>query len=122
LPVVSRDVVGHGLGSAGTATKLSAQDAASDDITDFDGGALEILYLYGIGVGLVLLVTLVMAVIRAWRRSRGTQDITRAAGAALCGLLIQLLFGNTLAGVAGVFFWLLLGTLSRDEEQEVAPA
>ena len=118
LPIVSRDVVGHGLGSIGTATKLTTEDPDPNTLTDFDGGALEVLYVFGVGVGLALLLSLLVAVHRSWRRTRGSTELPRAAAAALWGLTVQLLFGNSLGGPAGIMFWLLLGMLARDEGTE----
>ncbi|CAA9221705.1 MAG: hypothetical protein AVDCRST_MAG50-619 [uncultured Acidimicrobiales bacterium] len=121
IPTVITDVVGGGLGSSGTATKLSNADAKLGNTADFDGGALELLFTFGIGVGGALLVSIVGAVLAVLRLSRRRAQLDKAITAAVLGLLVQMLFGNTLVSVSGVFFWLLLGLSARLSERASEP-
>jgi hypothetical protein len=111
LPQVLRDPVGEGIGSVGVATKLS-NDGNLGQEGNFDGGALELLYTFGLP-GLVFLVATTLAVVAAWRAARQLGDLEKAMAAALVGLLVQLPLSNPLTTPTGVFFWLLVGLLAR---------
>lgn len=113
LPVVVRDPFGTGLGAVGVATKLGDQRGQLAENADFDGGALELLFTYGIVVGLAVLVTTVLGVRAAWNRAKTRSDLERAMAAALVGLVVQLLLYQPLLTPTGVLFYLLLATLSR---------
>lgn len=113
LPAVARDVVGQGLGSTGTATKLSNSARELGSSGQIDGAGLEVLFAFGIGVGTAVLVSIVSAALAVLRQSRRRGQLDKAMAGALLGLLVQLFFGNPLVSVSGVFFWLLLGLSAR---------
>lgn len=112
LPQVLSDPVGDGLGSTGVATKVG-NDGRLADTGNFDGGALEILFVFGLPVGLVLLTSVLLAVRAAWRAASRRGDLEKAMAAALVGLVVQLPLANPITTPSGVFFWLLIGVLAR---------
>ena len=110
LPLVLLEPAGHGLGSAGTATKLSTAEGELEFAT-FDNGLLHIPFvlggagtlLYGGGLGWLL-----------FRALRGTglqrSDLFAATSRGIVvAVLAQLFLENTLVGVEGMVFWCFLG-------------
>lgn len=122
LPEAVADPFGTGLGAVGVATKLTSNRGKLDEDANFDGGALELLFTYGVLVGTGVLVTSVLAVAAAWRRARPRADLERAMAAALVGLVVQLLLYQPLLTPSGILFYLLLGILARpaDDPDDVA--
>lgn len=121
LPEVLTDPVGNGLGSVGVSTKLSS-DGKLGNLGNFDGGALEVLYTFGLPVGLAFLAATVLAVVAAARVAKRRGDLERAMAAGLLGLLVQLPLANPLTTPSGIFFWLFLGMLARPLHAEPQPA
>ncbi|WP_432573415.1 hypothetical protein [Kineococcus sp. SYSU DK005] len=117
LPVILADPVGQGLGASGVATKL---DNAGDLGTrgDFDGGALQVLFAFGPLVGTAVLVTVLLAVLAAWARSREQEPLFKVCAAAAVALVSQLVFGNPFTSVSGVVLWVVLGVVARDRSDE----
>ena len=112
LPQVLVDPVGEGVGSTGVATKVGNAGELGER-GNFDGGALEILYVFGLPVGLAFLVSIVLAVRAAWTVASRRGDLEKAMAAALVGLLVQLPLFNPITTPSGIFFWLLVGVLAR---------
>lgn len=109
------DVVGQGLGSTGISTRLAEDSGSADVVRNFDSGVFETIYTLGSIPGLTLLATLLLVTARTWRRAARGPDEDAYVAAALAGLVLALLFTNTLAGVYGVFLWLLVGYSGRAE-------
>lgn len=120
---VLTEVFGSGLGAVGTATKVGNQGELSDT-GSFDSGLLEYPYTFGILVGGAFLVTLLAVSLSVWRFARRQDDFTAACGAAVIGLVVQLVFVNISNSVTGVVLWVLLGLLLRHppEDDEGEPA
>ena len=122
LPAVLTNPIGQGLGSVGVATKVGNAGQLGGS-GNFDGGVLELLYVFGLPLGLALLAAVVMAVGGAWRAARPLTDLDKAMAAALVGLVVQLPLSNPLTTPTGVLFWLLVGLLARPSVTPVdAPA
>lgn len=113
LPQAAVDPFGTGLGAVGVASKLTPKGGTAAENVDFDGGALELLFTYGVLVGTAVLVTTALAVAAAWRSARPRSDLERAMAAALVGLVVQLLLYQPLLTPSGILFYLLLGILAR---------
>ena len=116
LPQVLGDPVGDGLGSTGAATKVANAGELSET-GNFDGGALEVLYVFGLPVGAAFLLSLLLAVYAAWRTASRRGDLEKAMAAALVGLAAQLLLFNPITTPSGIFFWLLIGVLARPSDE-----
>jgi hypothetical protein len=117
LPVVLREPVGAGLGSVGTATKLSNTQGRLTDTGNFDSGVLEFVFVLGLPAGGLLLGLLLLAVGSAWRRSRHLDTFDQACAAASVGIVLQLVFVNVMTSVTGVFCLVLVGHLLRQEPE-----
>jgi hypothetical protein len=113
-PQALRNIAGEGLGSTGVATKLAGSTASSNStlISSFDSGIFEIIYTFGSLAGLAFLAMVVRVTWRVGRRHlrRGPPEPAFAA-AAMLGLTIGLLFTNTMKGVYGADFWILVGAI-----------
>lgn len=103
--------VGAGLGSTGTATKLTNADNELGDHANFDSGIMNLPFVLGwpgvilYGLGLVSLLS------QAVRRPELESNFFLCScAAAAVGAVSQLVFINTLIGVQGMVFWGLLGT------------
>ena len=112
LPQALTDPIGTGYGTVGVATKLKNRGELEEQ-ANFDGGALETLFTYGVVIGGAVLLTTLLAVGAAWRRARDRGDLERAMGAALVALVVQLLLYQPLLTPTGILFYLLLGMLAR---------
>jgi O-antigen ligase len=131
-PSALRDLTGNGLGSSGTSTKLSGGGSssavssapgylnkiaisASDQalIANFDSGLLEILFTFGSVAGLALLFTVIWVAARSWRRAKHQDRFYAYAAAALVGLVVSLVFTNTLKSADGAWTWMLFGLVGR---------
>jgi putative inorganic carbon (hco3(-)) transporter len=108
LPPAVQAPVGHGLGTAGEATRLTGES----DLRAVDNGYLSLMYQVGPIGFLLVLAALGLITVAAWR---GAQD--RAPGqelrlllfAMLVYLLVQLTSGDIFYGAAGVILWFIGG-------------
>jgi O-antigen ligase len=131
-PTALRDPIGSGFGSSGTSTKLASSGtagavasapgyldkiaiSASDQalVQNFDSGLLEILFTFGSVAGLAILFTTFWVSIRAWRRAKYQDRFYAYAAAALIGLVLSLIFTNTLKSADGAWTWMLVGLVGR---------
>jgi hypothetical protein len=108
LPVAVRAPLGHGLGSAGEATKLTGES----DLRAADNGYLALIYQVG-PVGFVLVMaTVAYIAAAAWdgARSRAPgQEMRLLLFAMLVSLLVVLYAGDGFYGTVGVIFWFIAG-------------
>ena len=100
--------LGHGLGSAGEATKLGGDPRLRAP----DNGYLSLIYQVG-PIGFLLVIAAIVLVMRAaWEgamaRAPG-QDLRVLLFAMLALLLVQLTAGDEFYGSHGVIFWFLAG-------------
>jgi O-antigen ligase len=100
--------LGHGLGTAGEATRLTGES----DLRAVDNGYLSLMYQVGpLGFVLVMVALGVMTV-AAWRgaQARGPgQELRVLLFAMLVYLLVQLTSGDIFYGAAGVILWFIGG-------------
>lgn len=118
-PQTLSDPIGDGLGSSGGATDLGTQQVSNIRIRNFDSGIFESLFRYGSVAGLALLGSIVWCCLRCLRRARYSDALGAAAAAGLFALTCGLLLTDTLRGVYGVVFYLLLGIVGRPPRVEV---
>lgn len=121
LPAVLSDVVGHGLGAVGTATKLSNAQGQLGKNGNFDSGLLEHLYTFGVAAGLLLLGLLIGVVVATWRAAARRDGYAQACAAGAAAIAVQLVFVNVLLSVTGALFWVLVGCVARARDDD-APA
>ncbi len=108
LPDAARRPLGHGLGSAGEATKL--RDSGGLSVTD--NGYLALMWQLG-PMGFLLVVGAAVAAFSALARARlvAAEDI-ELKGIIMAGLVMLLVLalgGDVFYGVSGAFFWYLVG-------------
>ena len=103
---VATHPLGHGLGSTGTAAKLSAGATFA-----FDNGLVNVPYVLGWPGGTLFFLGVALFVGRALRSSGGDAFSTAAEAAAL-GVLAQIVFVNTLVSTVGFVFWCFMGVSS----------
>ena len=120
LPVAVAAPLGHGLGSAGEATKLSGDS----DLRAPDNGYLGLIYQVG-PIGFVLVMAAIAYVLAAaWNGAREQapgQDMRLLLFAMLCCLLVLLYTGDGLYGALGVIFWFIAGhVLGYDTRRHAA--
>lgn len=131
-PSALRDLTGNGFGSSGTSAKLASSGtagavssapgylskiaiSASDQalVANFDSGLLEILFTFGSVTGLAILGMVFWVTIRSWKRARIQDRFYAYAAAALVGLVVSLIFTNTLKSADGAWTWMLFGLVGR---------
>jgi O-antigen ligase len=108
LPIAARAPIGHGLGSAGEATKLKGESLLRAP----DNGYLALMYQVG-PVGFLLVVAaLGYILIAAWNGARARapgQDLRLVLFAMFVFLLVTLAAGDEFYGSHGVVLWFIAG-------------
>ncbi|MEA2376308.1 MAG: hypothetical protein QOD13_215 [Thermoleophilaceae bacterium] len=108
LPVALRAPIGHGLGSAGEATKLQGESLLRAP----DNGYLALMYQVG-PVGFLLVVAaLGYVLVAAWNGARSPapgQDLRLVLFALLIYLMVTLAAGDEFYGSHGVVLWFIVG-------------
>jgi putative inorganic carbon (hco3(-)) transporter len=108
LPVAASAPLGHGLGSAGEATRLHGET----DLRAVDNGYLSIMYQVG-PVGFMLVMIAIFFVARAaWNGARSRapgQEFRLLLFAMLVYLLVMMTSGDVLYGPSGVILWFIGG-------------
>jgi hypothetical protein len=111
--------LGHGLGSAGEATRLKGET----DLRAVDNGYLSLLYQVGpVGFALVA-VALGLIARSAWNGARARapgQELRLLLFAMLVYLLVQLTSGDVFYGPSGVILWLIGGQVLGYEWRRAA--
>jgi putative inorganic carbon (hco3(-)) transporter len=108
LPVAVQAPLGHGLGSAGEATKLTGDSVLRAP----DNGYLGLIYQVG-PIGFLLVMAAIAYVLRAaWDGARARapgQELRQLLFAMLVFLLVLLTAGDEFYGSHGVIFWFIAG-------------
>jgi O-antigen ligase len=108
LPKALGAPLGHGLGTAGEATKLTGQSSLRAP----DNGYLSLVYQAG-PLGFLIVMGAIAAIMRAaWNGARARapgQELRLMLFAMLVFLLAQTAFGDAFYGVSGVIFWFISG-------------
>jgi hypothetical protein len=114
VPEAVTSVVGHGLGSAGEASRLGGPS----DLRNTDNGYLSLLYQTG-PVGFLLVIGAALAaMLRAIGnlRRRGNDAIDVLVAGLIGYFVVGLFGGDLLYGITGMAFWYLLGIGIRRSE------
>ncbi|MDQ4145693.1 MAG: O-antigen ligase family protein [Actinomycetota bacterium] len=121
FPRAFRDIGGRGMGSAGTATRLSSSPSAQT-FANVDSGYLETLRVFGFLPGLTVLWFVTRACVRTWRNTRDADRADSASASFLLVVPLGMIFGNLLVGTTGAIVWLLLGVLGRPTQEQLQSA
>jgi hypothetical protein len=108
LPIAVRAPIGHGLGSAGEATKLQGDSLLRAP----DNGYLALMYQVGPVGFLIVVGALGFVLAAAWNGARSPgpgQDLRLALFALVVYLLVTLAAGDEFYGSHGVVLWFIAG-------------
>jgi hypothetical protein len=108
LPIAAQAPIGHGLGSAGEATKLKGESLLRAP----DNGYLALMYQVGPVGFLIVAGALGYILIAAWNGARARapgQDLRLVLFAMFVFLLVTLAAGDELYGSHGVVLWFIAG-------------
>jgi putative inorganic carbon (hco3(-)) transporter len=108
LPIAARAPIGHGLGSAGEATKLKGESLLRAP----DNGYLALMYQVGPVGFLIVVAALGYILIAAWNGARARapgQDLRLVLFASFVFLLVTLAAGDEFYGSHGVVLWFIVG-------------
>jgi putative inorganic carbon (hco3(-)) transporter len=119
LPVALAAPLGHGLGSAGEATRLHGET----DLRAVDNGYMSLLYQVG-PVGFILVMAALALVVRsAWSGARARapgQELRLLLFAMLVYLLVMMTSGDVFYGPSGVILWFIGGQVLAYEFRRAA--
>jgi hypothetical protein len=110
LPVAASAPIGHGLGSAGEATKLKGESLLRAP----DNGYLALMYQAGPVAFLIVAGALGYILIAAWNGARARapgQDLRLALFAMFVFLLVTLAAGDEFYGSHGIVLWFIAGQI-----------
>jgi hypothetical protein len=118
VPEAVTQPFGHGIGSAGEASRLGPSSA----LRNTDNGYLSLLYQAGpLGFVLVMGAALVALMRAVGNLSRyGSEPLDVLVIAMLGFLLIGMIGGDLFYGVTGMIFWYLLGVVVKRSESRPA--
>jgi hypothetical protein len=108
LPIAARAPIGHGLGSAGEATKLEGESLLRAP----DNGYLALMYQVGPVGFLIVVGALGYILVAAWNGARARapgQDLRLVLFAMFVFLLVTLAAGDEFYGSHGVVLWFIAG-------------
>ncbi|HET6566628.1 MAG TPA: O-antigen ligase family protein [Rhodothermales bacterium] len=104
-PRIATSLIGEGIGSYGTAAKLSTGSAVN-----FDSGVLQIPITLGWLGTFLYIGGLAIMVSRVWRiREEDTDRFAVIVTGVVLALLVLLIFQNQLIGTSGMVTWIFLG-------------
>lgn len=111
MDVALTNVLGSGMGSTGSSTRL-ANAGSLGKLGDFDSGIMQVTFVLG-WPGAVLyvsgLASLLLACLRGGLTGGEPDAFAQTARAIALGVVIQMVFVNTLTGVGGMVFWTFAG-------------
>jgi hypothetical protein len=119
LPVAISAPLGHGLGSAGEATRLHGET----DLRAVDNGYMSLLYQVGPVGFLLVMAALALVVVSAWNGAsiRGPgQELRLLLFAMLVYLLVMMTSGDVFYGPSGVILWFIGGQVLAYEWRRAA--
>jgi hypothetical protein len=108
LPVALRAPIGHGLGTAGEATKLKGESLLRAP----DNGYLALMYQVGPIGFLIVVAALGYVLVAAWNGARARapgQDLRLVLFALMVYLMVTLAAGDEFYGSHGVVLWFIAG-------------
>jgi hypothetical protein len=108
LPIAARAPIGHGLGTAGEATKLKGDSLLRAP----DNGYLALMYQVGPVGFLIVVAALGYILVAAWNGARDRapgQDLRLALFALFVYLLVTLAAGDEFYGSHGIILWFIAG-------------
>jgi hypothetical protein len=108
LPTAAQAPLGHGLGTAGEASKLTGDSSLRAP----DNGYLGLMYQVGPAGFLLVLAAIGFIAAAAWNGARARapgQELRLLLFAMLVFLLVLLTAGDEFYGIHGVIFWLIAG-------------
>jgi O-antigen ligase len=120
LPVAASTPLGHGLGSAGEATRLGEEET---ELRAIDNGYLSLMYQVGPIGFLLVAFALAMIVRAAWDGARARapeQELRLMLFAMLVFLLVQTVAGDVFYGPSGVILWFIGGQVLAYEWRRAA--
>jgi hypothetical protein len=106
VPALVDNVVGHGLGASGVASRLGAGHAG---LADLDSGLIDFAYALGLPAALLALGALMFGGLELARAGLRRDVLPAGLVAACLSILVQMLGGNTLTGIGGITFFVLWG-------------
>jgi O-antigen ligase len=119
LPVAASAPLGHGLGSAGEATRLHDET----DLRAVDNGYLSLMYQVG-PLGFLLVMGAIALILRAaWNGAQARapgQELRLLLFAMLIYLLAMMTSGDVLYGPSGVILWFIGGQVLAYELRRAA--
>ncbi len=104
--------VGSGFGATGESTKLSAEGGGVGELGEnaaFDSGILEIPFLLGWPGSILYIAGLIWLLSYAFSSKDHSDTFAVASRAIVVGILIQLVFNDTIVGLGGMLFWTFAG-------------
>jgi hypothetical protein len=107
-PQAFTNLVGAGLGSTGSATKLT-MGGELGQYGDFDSGIMAIPFVLGWPGGLLYAGGLIWFSSSALRGVKQPDLFAAASRGIAAAVLVQLVFGNMATGVSGMVLWYFLG-------------
>jgi putative inorganic carbon (hco3(-)) transporter len=119
LPVAASAPLGHGLGSAGEATRLHGET----DLRAVDNGYLSLMYQVGPLGFLLVMGAIALIVVAAWNGARARapgQELRLLLFAMLIYLLAMMTSGDVLYGPSGVILWFIGGQVLAYELRRAA--
>ncbi|MEM5286930.1 glucose-6-phosphate isomerase [Paraburkholderia sabiae] len=101
------DVAGQGLGSTGTATKLTSDGGQLGQYGNFDSGVMNIPFVLGWPGTLLYMAGVILVLIGAVSKSRRivSDNFASANTSIAIAVVSMLLFTNSLVGTAGLLFF-----------------
>jgi putative inorganic carbon (hco3(-)) transporter len=119
LPVAASAPLGHGLGSAGEATRLHGET----DLRAVDNGYLSLMYQVGPLGFLLVMGAIALILYAAWNGARARapgQELRLLLFAMLVYLLAMMTSGDVLYGPSGVILWFIGGQVLAYELRRAA--
>lgn len=106
--------VGMGLGSSGLGSKLTQN---TDTLLVFDNGYLNLMYTFGLPLGLAVIATLVYLFFHLYKLSKTEKVYSPISFAAISSFLFLLFASNVMSGLIGYIFLLVISLVYLPRSQ-----